>query len=296
MNILKNFIWAILHWILSRFFPKVLVSYVFKRTFHRSMNWKNPRDLNEKINWLKFNSDTTEWTRLADKYAVREYVKEKGFEDILVPLYGKWDKAEDIDWDSLPEQFVMKTNHGSGDALICFDKQKIDRAKVTKEFSTLLTKKFGYKLGEPHYNNIKPCIIAEQLLDSSKQQIKSSSPIDYKIWCFNGKAEYIWACYDRTKDSVMVGTYDLDWNFHPEYSVSTHHYILADMPIPRPLSLDRMIEAACKLSEGYPLVRIDFYEIDGKPYFGEMTFTSNGGYNDFYTQEFLDLLGSKCKL
>ena len=142
---------------------------------------EHPRDIDEKIQWLKFYGDTSQWPRLADKYAVREYVKEKGLEDILVPLIGKWDKAEDIPWDALPNQFVMKTNHGSGDALVCTDKSQLDTAYHTKNFDRLLKEKFGVTMYEPHYDKIKPCIIAEELLDSSRQDYPSSSPIDYKM-------------------------------------------------------------------------------------------------------------------
>ena len=146
-------------------------------------------------------------------------------------------------------------------------------------------------MGEPHYNSIKPCIIAEELLDNTKQPIASSSLIDYKIWAFDGKPAYIWVCFNRTHHSVDVGVYDLDWNFHPEFSISTPHYRLTDIAVPRPKSLDQMLRAASILSKGFPELRVDLYEVDNKPYFGELTFTSAGGFNDFYSQDFLNILG-----
>ena len=116
--------------------PKRICSYCYKQVLGEELNWENPQTLNEKINWLKFNSDTSSWSRLADKYLVRDYLKEKGLEHLLVPLYGKWDKPEDINFDSLPNQFVMKTNHGSGEIIIVKDKSKINedeiRAKMKK--------------------------------------------------------------------------------------------------------------------------------------------------------------------
>ena len=296
MQLIMKYIWNIIYAILGRLSPKTLVSLHYRRSRGTFLKWKNPQSLDEKINWLKFYGDTSRWPELADKYRVREYVAKCGFENMLVPLIGKWDKATDIEWDKLPTQFVMKTNHGSGDALICKDKQSLDTVFWTAEFARLLDSKFCRSMGEPHYDKIVPCIIAEQLLDNTKQQIKSTSLVDYKIWSFDGKPAYIWACYNRTKESCVVGVYDLDWNFHPEYSVSLPHYILANQPLPRPYSLDSMLDAASRLSKGFPEIRVDFYEVDGKPYFGEMTFTASAGFNSFYTSEFQNILGRLIKL
>ena len=188
--------------------PKTLAQHLYKKRLGKRIDWDNPKDLNEKIQWLKFYSDTSEWTRLADKYEVREYVKEKGFGENLVKLYGKWDKAENIDWVSLPDKFVMKVNNGSGDVVVCSDKKKLDINEVSKYFNKMLKRKYGFSTAEPHYLDIPPCIIAEEMLDVSKQPIVSSSLIDYKIWCFEGKPECVWACYNRKKGSVEVATYD----------------------------------------------------------------------------------------
>lgn len=275
---------------------KKLLNIRYRDHFGKKMDWDNPKTLNEKILWLKLNTDTSQWTRLADKYLVREYVKDQGLENILVKLYGKWDKAEYIDWDSLPNTFVMKVNNGSGDVLVCRDKSKLDIKKATKTFARLLATPFGYSTGEPHYVSIPPCIIAEELLDNTKQPIPVDTLIDYKIWCFDGKPECIWACYNRFKDSVEVATYDLDWNFHPEYSIFTEHYIKASKLLPRPKSLDEMLSIASKLSQGFPELRVDLYEVADKPYFGELTFSSNYGMMDFYTEEYQEYLGSLVKI
>ena len=245
---------------------------------------------------MKFNGDTSQWPRLADKYAVRDYIKEKGLEDMLVPLIGKWDKAEDIPWESLPKQFVMKTNHGSGDALICTDKSKLDTAYYTKYFGRLLKEKFGVTMYEPHYDKIKPCIIAEELLDATKQDYPSSSPIDYKLWCFDGEPAYFFVCFNRANGNCDVSTYDTDWNLCPQYIKGVDHYHACNTPLPRPICLEQMLAIAPKLTKGFPCVRLDMYEIDHKVYFGEMTFTPASGENYFYPQEFLDVLGERCKL
>ena len=281
---------------LGQHFPKKLANMRYRQAHGTDIDWEHPKNIDEKIHWIEFYGDTSEWPRLADKYAVRSYVEEKGLGDILVPLIGKWDRVEDIDWDALPEQFVMKVNNGSGDVLVCKDKSQLDRASWADKFRSLLKVKFGLSTAESHYGKIRPCIIAEQLLDSASQPIESTSLIDYKIWSFDGKPAYIWCCYNRTPHSCDVKVYDLEWNEHPEYSVDCQHYRLSDKKIPRPKSLERMLEVAAILSDGFPVVRVDLYEVGSKPYFGEMTFTPSSGLNFFYTQEFLDILGNLCKI
>lgn len=277
---------------LGKHFPRLLVTLLYRKAFGKWLDWKNPKTLNEKIHWLKFFSDTSSWTILADKYRVRHFIEERGCAELLVKLYGVWKRPMDIDWSTLPNQFVMKTNGGSGDVRICYDKSQIDVDEWGKYYENFLNVKWGYQRGEPHYNDIKPVIIAEELLDISKQPIKTSSLIDYKIWCFNGIPHHIWACYNRTKSDVEVAVYDENWNYHPEASVFTKHYKESSMMLPRPKSLEKMIEYAKILSAGMPQVRVDFYEVDDKVYFGEMTMTGGGAFMDWYTQEYLIEMGS----
>jgi len=281
---------------LGRYYPKKLASIRYKYAYGTDIDWEHPKTIDEKINWMKFNYDTTAWAELADKYRVRQYVAERGLEELLVTLYGKWDRASDIEWDRLPSEFVMKTNHGSGEVLICRDKDSLDKAYWTKEIDRWMHTDYSRMMGEPHYAHIKPCIIAEQLLDADKQPIQSSSLIDYKVWAFDGQPAYIWCCMNRTPKSVEVITYDTEWNAHPEYSTDIPHYRLTDKRLPRPVTLDQMLDATAKLSKGHPQVRVDFYEVDGKLYFGELTFTASSGVNDFYTKEFRLKLGSLTKL
>lgn len=289
-------VWYYIYRLLGTYNSKKLVELRYKRRFKKPLDWDNPQTLNEKILWLKEFSDTSEWTRLADKYLVRQFVETKGLGNYLVKLYGKWDNAEEIDWKSLPDKFVLKLNNGSGDVLICKNKSQLNIRRVVKKFHSLLTRKFGITTGEPHYQRIRPCIIAEELLDSSKQSIKSSSLIDYKIWCFDGIPESIWVCHNRTKESVEVGTYDTKWNYHPEYANSDGHYIASKQLIPKPASLSLMLQMASVLSKGFPVVRVDLYEVDNKPYFGELTFSSNFGMMEFYSDEYQLYLGSKVRL
>ena len=270
------------------------LKYVWK--LHRWPHFRHPRDLNEKINYLKFYTDTSAWVPLTDKYAVRQIIADKGLADILVTLYGRWTAADAIDWDSLPQRFVMKCNNGSGDIILCNDKDTLDRQLTADYFRRMLQRRFGTESGEPHYAAIPPCIIAEELLDASKQASPSSSLIDYKIWCFNGKPAYIYCCANRHHYHAEVALFDTDWQFLPQYMIFTDHYRRPATLPSRPHTLDRMLDIAARLAEGFPQVRVDLYEVDRRVYFGEMTFTSQGGYMDYFTPDFLRLTGDMTTL
>lgn len=281
--------------------PMWLADKLFYQTFNRHINWDNPQDLNEKINWLKFHADMREWARLADKYAVREYVAERGLADILVPLYGKWDTAQGVldAWDSLPEEFVLKSNNGCGRLLIVSKenggKQAVDLKKLRKTLKKWLAEKdFGLSNAELHYQFIPNCIIAEKLLTDDYAKGFSCSLIDYKIWCFHGVPYGCLIVYDRdrTKHSYTVDFYDLNWKEHTELMRNT----TARHPIHRPKEWNYMLNAASMLSKGHPQVRVDFYNIDGEIYFGELTFTSACGYMEYFSQEALLEMGKQVKL
>ena len=261
----------------------------WKKRFGTELDLDHPHDLNEKIQWLMCRSDTSAWTPLSDKVAVRDYVAGKGLGDLLVPILGTWKRTRDIPWDTLPEKFVLKCNHDSGSTHIVG--RDTDRAAVSAALDEALQVKYGYRHGEMHYNGIEPCILAEQYLDSGE-----SVPIDYKVWCFDGKPYCIWACHGRTAEHVYVNVYDLDWTPRPEASVFTDHYRDGGCSLPKPATLPQMLEAAARLSEGFPEVRVDFYEVQGKLYFGEMTFASLMGRMDFYTPAFLRELGDQVIL
>lgn len=275
--------------------PKKRIDEIHIKICGKSINWDNPIDINEKINWLKINTDTSKWSVLADKYAVREFVEERGLGALLVPLYGHWMDANDIDFDKLPNSFVLKDTHGSSTNIVVRDKSKIDTAAIRKTLQRWIKTKYGVAEGEVHYKNIVPSIIAEKLLVDNNCSF-SESLVDYKVWSFDGKPYSIWACYNRTKEYAYVSQYDLNWNYHPECSRFTQHYRDGGNVVPKPSTLLQMLDAASILSKGFPEVRVDFYEVDGKLYFGEMTFTSAGGHMDFYTQEYLNELGNQIVL
>lgn len=276
--------------------PELITRIRYRLRFHKKLNLDNPENLNEKIQYLSLRTDTSEWTRLTDKYAVREYVKECGLGDILNRLYGVWESAADIDFSNMPDKFVIKTTHGSGDAILVRDRKTACLEEIRKRVDATLHETYGLSEGNPHYSRIKPRVVIEELLENDPESAGySSSLIDYKIWCFNGKAYYIWACTSRTAHSTKVMTYDTDWNAHPEYSVFNSHY-MRDGLIPEPRNLKLMLETAEKLAAPFPVVRVDLFNLAGRIVFGEMTFTSLGGLMDFYTDAFLLETGRMIEL
>jgi len=281
---------------MAKYCPKKRAAILYEKAMGNKLDWKNPQDINAKINWLKFYGDRALWTRCADKYAVRQYVEEKGLGEMLVKLLGKWDRAEDISWENLPNQFILKTNNGSGTNILCSDKNTIDKIDVIQKLNKWIEKDSTILSVEPHYSVIKPCIIAEELLDAKKQDIESKTLVDYKVWSFNGEPLYIWVCHNRDASGPQVATFDTKWNYRPEKSVYNEHYKESKISIPKPKCLNAILDAASKLSQGHPEVRVDFYVVNDKCYFGEMTFTSLGGYMDFYTKEMLYEMGEKTDL
>ena len=273
----------------------LLAEKIYYNILGRRIDWNNPKDINEKINWMKFNTDTSMWTILADKYKVREFLTEKGYGDLLVPVVGKWDRADEINFEDIKYPCILKVNHGAGGNYPLMAKPtESEIASLIQNLNKLLDTPYGYDTAEPHYIPIKTCVIAEEFLIEEKKNQHSSSLIDYKVWCFNGVADSILAVFDRAKYAVKLSNYDKDWNFHPEWAITTSHYLNGGDVLPKPLNLQKMLDAAAALSKGFPQIRVDFYEVNGKLYIGEMTFTSQGGYMEYYTQEHLLDMGNKC--
>lgn len=275
--------------------PKVEANRTYYLSFKKNIDWENPKDLIEKIFWLQFNTDTSLWTKCADKYLVRYYIEELGYKDYLPKLYGKWDNVEEIDFSELPKQFVLKSNNGCGTVLIVKNRDEINIKKIKRKLKRWLNIPFGYSGAQLHYLSIKPCIIAEELLTNNKDDIPISpnSIIDYKVYCINGNPEAIWVAYDRTYTGVYMTIYDTDWKKHPENLVSSDYYTYNDKDIPKPKCLNEMLEISKKLSQPFQQVRVDFYIINDKPIIGEFTFTTGFG---FFTKDFYNYLGSKIDL
>lgn len=272
-------------------FPFKWVRYLYKVELGKRTDFSKPRDLNEKIQWLEFYTDTRLWSVLADKYAVRSYVEKRVGEQYLTKLLGRWINADDIDFNDLPEKFVIKPNNGSYDVIVVTSKKNVNLDEVRKKLSRSLSNPFGYDNGEPHYLRIKPCIIAEELLETTQEE----GLVDYKVWCFHGVPHLIFACFNRNPVTHHADfmVYDLDWHRHPEYLAPEFR---SESHCPKPRNFEQMLSVASKLSDGLPQCRVDLYNLDGKIIFGEMTLTSNYGMMPYFTQEILNEMGDMCVL
>lgn len=253
--------------------PEVICDWYRERRQGRELNLSNPRTYNEKVQWSKVFDSTPIKTRLADKYLVRDWVEERIGSEYLIPLLGAWDSFDEIDFDSLPNRFVLKCNHGCAYNLIVKDKSKLDMEDARRKITMWMGENFAFKAGlELHYAAIPHKIIAEEFIENVGSG--DGDLYDYKFWCFDGKVKYIQFLSERNTNGLKMAFYDLDWK-KQEFVYS---FPLDTKDMPRPENLDEMIAVAEKLAAGFNHVRVDLYRMDdGKLYFGEMTFTSASG-------------------
>lgn len=263
----------------------------YKKIMHKPLNLNNPQTFNEKIQWLKLYDSTPIKTQLADKYFVRDWVKEKIGEKYLIPLLGVYDKFEDIDFYKLPKQFVIKCNHGCGFNIIVKDKSKLNLADTKEKLDKWLNTNFAFRCGyELHYRDIKPKIIIEQYIENKGS---NGDLYDYKFWCFNGKVKYIQFLSERNLDGLKMAFYDRNWI--KQHFVYSHP--LDEKIIEKPNNLKKMIQLAETLSKDFNHVRVDFYRLDdGHIYFGEMTFTSASGLCKWNDEKINKYFGALIKL
>ncbi|MBP3962395.1 ATP-grasp fold amidoligase family protein [Paenibacillus lignilyticus] len=258
----------------------------YKKQMGKKIDLSNPETFNEKIQWLKLHCHNPLMTKCADKYEVRSYVEERIGNGVLNKLYGVYQKVEDIDLSVLPNSFVIKVNHGSGQNIICKNKDHMDFNHAFSKIKRYL-KSNHYSYGrEWAYKDIKPLIIIEEYLDDNGRP-----PADFKILCFHGKPEIIQLDLDRFGQHRR-NYYNVDWSqMDLRFIVDNSSY-----EVPKPDNLDEMICFATRLAIGFPFVRVDFYNFDGKIYFGEMTFYPNNGIGTFYPEENNKLMGNKLVL
>ena len=258
--------------------------------FHWFANLKNPQTFNEKLQWLKLHDHNPLYTTLVDKYAVKKWVADKIGEQYVIPTLGVWEKAEDINFDQLPNRFVLKCTHDSGSIVICRDKSKLDKKAIIVKLSLAL-KNNGYWYGrEWPYKNVKPRIIAEEYMeDTATHELR-----DYKFFCFNGSPKILFIASDRQHptEETKFDFYDMKFN---HLSVTNGHPN-SNKKLEKPSSFEKMEQLARKLSEGMPCVRVDFYESNGAIYFGELTFYHWSGFMPFKPSQWDKEIGSYLQL
>lgn len=259
---------------------------VYKLHFGKELNLENPKTFNEKLQWLKLHDRKPEYTRMVDKYEAKKYVAEKIGEQYTIPTLGVWDKFDEIDFDSLPNQFVLKCTHDSGGLVVCKDKTKLDIPTAKKKINKHLKRKYFYIWREWPYKNVKPRIIAEKYMEDEK----TTELRDYKIFCFNGEAKLLFIATDRQTEGeeTKFDFFDMEFNHLP----FTNGHPNAKIPPEKPVCFDEMRELAEKLSAGIPHLRVDFYEVNGRVYFGELTFSHWSGMTPFDPPEWDEKLGN----
>lgn len=252
--------------------PDKLYLYILYRlVFGRSLNLKNPVTFNEKLNWMKLYGRKPVYTRMADKYEVKQFVKELIGEQYVVKNYGVYESWDEIVFEALPNTFVIKGTHDSGGAYVCKNKLSFNQIKVREKIELNQSHNFYYWYREWPYKNIKPRIIVDELLDDHT----GNELRDYKFWCFNGIPTFMY-CTIKGKD-VYENFYDMD--FKP---VMIDHGFPRHQPeFEKPKNFELMVQLASRLSEGVPFVRVDFFDVEGRVYFGEFTFFDWGGMRPF---------------
>lgn len=275
--------------LLNQMSDKMYLKLMFRVKMGHKLDLKNPRTFNQKLQWLKLYDRKPEYTLMVDKYAVKEFIAEIIGQEYIIPTLGVWETFDAIDFDRLPDQFVLKCTHDSGGIVLCTNKKDLDINFARTKLSRALKENFYLKGREWPYKNVQPRIIAEKYMSDPR----SGELRDYKLMCFNGKVKCTFVCTDRyAPGGLKVTFYDNHWNVLP----FERHYPKSEKEIERPQNLEKMIELAEILSKNLPFVRCDFYEIEGKIYFGELTFYPGCGWEEF-TPESADYeLGSWIKL
>ena len=263
--------------------------------FRKKLNLKKPTTLSDKVTYIELHEQSPLAPSCTDKYAVRKYVEDKGLGDTLVPMVGgPWSRVEDVDFNTLPNSFAIKATHGCKMNYLVPDKSKMDIEQCCKEMSRWIATTYGGYSMELHYLTIPHRIYAEKYLENANQLI------DYKIHCMNGRPEFILVCSDRKANGdaamqVTLDLFDLEWKHIPEL-IPSGSEVAGDGTMTKPQKLDEMIDIARKLSEDFKFVRVDLYELNGKVYFGELTFSPGSCVFPYFTHKFDLKMGKKLQI
>lgn len=283
---------------LSKFLPDELyLKLMYRRIMGKRLDLKNPQTFNEKLQWLKLHDRKPIYTTMVDKYSAKQYVAEIIGEQYIIPTLGIWDTFDEIDFDSLPDRFVLKCTHDSGGVFICRDRDRLNVEEVREIINHSLHKNYYYQFREWPYKDVQPRIIAEEYCEDLSTAVPGKVPVlnDYKLQCFDGEFDNIFVAEGRfSKAGVRYHYFDRNWNYLPYCPYDDID--LSALQELRPKNYERMIEIAEKLSVGLPELRVDLYEVNGNVYFGELTFYSQSGFDTDITPEADRLLGSKLVL
>jgi len=271
---------------------KIYLKVLYYLSIGKTIDFNNPKTFTQKIQWLKLYNNSPICTKMVDKYEVREIIKEKIGEEYLIPLYGVWEDFNEINFETLPNEFVLKTTHDSGSIVICKDKSKLDFNAARKILNSSLKKNYFWKTREYPYRDVKPRIIAEKLMSNED----GSDLSDYKFLCFNGKPEVLFFAsqrFNNRNEPAKFDFYDMELNHLPFRSKGHKN---SEQILKNINSFSKMKYLSEKLSNGFPHLRVDLYLINGRIYFGELTFHHDSGIVPFIPKEWDERLGNMIRL
>ncbi len=276
----------------SRLIPdRAYLKLKYRASMGKKLNLKHPKTFNEKLQWIKLYDRKPIYTTMVDKYEAKRYVAEKIGEEYIIPTLGVWDRVEDIDFDALPDQFVLKCTHDSGGLVVCRDKSKLDIEAAKKKLERSLKTEYFYQAREWPYKNVNPRIIAEAYMEDERQQ---KGLIDYKFYCFDGKPKFLYVSQGlEDHATASISFLNTDWTFAP---FKRGDYKEFDNLPAKPENYDAMLKLAEELSRGNSFLRVDLYEINHKIYFSELTFAPCGGMMIFQPEEWDRTFGEWIEL
>lgn len=280
----KRTIFLSQHGFFHKMSDEKFVKMQFKNVFGYKLDLENPVTYNEKLQWLKLYDRKPIYTKMVDKYEVKNIIEKTIGKEYIIPTLGVYDSFDEINFEEMPNQFVIKCTHDSGGNVICTDKSTLNLKKAKKKIEKSLKNNYYWQNREWPYKNVKPRIIIEKyMVDESGYELK-----DYKFMCFNGKPKCSFVCLNRkSKSGLNVDFYDLEWNKMP----FQRHYPNSNIILNKPKNYETMIRLAERLAKNIPFVRVDFYNINGKIYFGELTFFPGSGLEEFTPYEWDKKLG-----